>query len=118
MEHQSRALEDRKILEEALQRGKEEALLLAKARDMRARLIEQMQVMARSKSLQATLCAWRHFCNKSRRKRVRFLSHAWPLANLFRNLSFLSPMNVNDKSSTSTTFFKSMRYLLTDETNV
>jgi hypothetical protein len=30
MEHQSRAQEDRKILEEALQRGKEEALLLAK----------------------------------------------------------------------------------------
>lgn len=99
MEHQSRAEEDRKILEEALQRGKEEALLLAKARDMRARLIEQMQVMARSKSLQSTLCAWRHFCNKSRRKRVRFLAHAWPVANAFHNISFLSP---TDKSSPST----------------
>ncbi|KAG0601547.1 hypothetical protein M758_11G120700 [Ceratodon purpureus] len=78
MEHQSRAQEDRKILKEALQRGKEEALLLAKARDMRARLIEQMQVMARSKSLQATLCAWRHFCNKSRRKRaLRRAARMW-----------------------------------------
>nr|XP_024360494.1 uncharacterized protein LOC112274886 isoform X4 [Physcomitrium patens] len=78
LKHQSRAQEDRKILEEALQKGKEETILLSKARDMRARLIEQMQVMARNKSLQATLCAWRHFCGKSRRKRaLRRAARMW-----------------------------------------
>ncbi|CAK9876903.1 unnamed protein product [Sphagnum jensenii] len=42
VEHEARAHKDRRVLEEALQRNKEEVLLLARARDMRARLIEQM----------------------------------------------------------------------------
>ncbi len=70
VEHEARAHKDRRVLEEALQRSKQEALLLARARDMRARLIEQMQVMARSKQLQATLCTWRHFCARCRKTRV------------------------------------------------
>lgn len=70
VEHEARAHKDHRVLGEALQRSKEEALLLARARDMRARLIEQMQVMARSKQLQATLCTWRHFCGRSRKTRV------------------------------------------------
>ncbi|KAH9563031.1 hypothetical protein CY35_05G103700 [Sphagnum magellanicum] len=70
VEHEARAHKDRRVLGEALQRSKEEALLLARARDMRARLIEQMQVMARSKQLQAILCTWRHFCRRSRKTRA------------------------------------------------
>ncbi len=70
VEHEARAHKDHRVLGEALQRSKEEALLLARARDMHARIIEQMQVMARSKQLQATLCTWRHFCGRSRKTRV------------------------------------------------
>lgn len=58
------------MLEQTLQRNKEEAMLLAKARDIRARLVEQMQIMARSKHLKSTLSAWHHFCDKARKKRV------------------------------------------------
>ncbi|BFI15065.1 hypothetical protein MPTK1_5g09080 [Marchantia polymorpha subsp. ruderalis] len=70
MEAHTRAEYDRKLLEEALQKGKEELYLIGRAETMRTRLIERTQIIARSQLLCTFLFSWWRYIELCRKKRT------------------------------------------------